>query len=365
MSKNNIGKPKAAILTWCDNNGRTNYGQILQCYAMQYLVKKAGYIPLVVQYRRKDSRDLFRYQFSNRTLLGRLLNERYERHFNLKVVEGEKSIRVKRFKNFINQYIPLSPPCYTKKMVEEMTKDCKVLICGSDQIWNPIYFDPIWFLDFGKPEQKRVAYAPSGVFYDKPEYEKYYQKMAPMIERFDEVSVREKAGADILKRYVKKEVKVKADPTLRLSKEQWNRIASQRIVEGRYIFCYLLGSFAPYQMILKELMKKHRAEKIIYIPSNLLPECGNLKKYIPYHEAGPAEFLSLIKFSEAVCTDSFHGTAISIVYGIPFYNVSRIHKEMGDVSSEERINNLIEQKGLEKRWVRDVQDVRKIADAGK
>lgn len=356
MDKNSIGKSKAAILTWCDNNGPTNYGQILQCYAMQRLVKEAGYEPLVIQYRKKDSHDLLAHNFSNSTAMGRFLNERYERHYNLKVVEGAETLRVKRFKEFIKKYIPLSPPCYTKNMVEDMTKDCEVLICGSDQIWNPVCFDPIWFLDFGRPEQKRIAYAPSGVFYERPEFEERYQKMALLIENLDEASVREQVGADILRKYTNKKIKVKEDPSLRLNKTQWDEVADEKLVEGEYLFCYLLGSLSPYQMILRELKRKHQVEKVVYIPTNVLEE-GGFKGFVKYEDAGPAQFLSLIKHAKAVCTDSFHGTAMALQYGIPFYNVRRAHKGTGFFEGSDRIDNLLEKRGLKKRWIRNVREV--------
>lgn len=356
MVRNSTDRPKAAILTWCDNNGPTNYGQILQCYAMQRLVKEAGYEPLVIQYRKKDSRDLLMHDFSNSTAMGRFLNERYERHYNLKVVERQETLRVKRFKEFIKKYIPLSPPCYTKEMVEDMTKDCEVLICGSDQIWNPICFDPIWFLDFGRPRQKRIAYAPSGIFYERPEFEERYQKMALLIENLDEASVREQVGADILRKYTKKEIKVKEDPSLRLNKTQWDEVTDERLVEGDYIFCYLLGSLSPYQMILRELKRKHQVEKVIYIPTNVLAE-GGFKGFVKCEDAGPAQFLSLIKHAKAVCTDSFHGTVMALQYGIPFYNVCRAHKGTGFFEGSDRIDNLLEKRGLKKSWIRNVREV--------
>lgn len=359
MRRKKGSKPKAAILTWCDNNGPTNYGQIFQCYAMQHLVKKAGFEPLVVQYRRKDSGDICKYHFSNRTVWGRFINEKYEQYFNWKVVEGEKTLRVIRFKQFIKKYIPLSPPCYTKSMVEEMTKDCRVLICGSDQIWNPIHFDPIWFLDFGMPAQKRIAYAPSGIFYEKPEFEMYYRKMALLIEKLDKVSVREQVGADILRKYVDKEIAVKEDPTLRLNSMEWDRVADKKLVEEPYIFCYLLGRLSPYQVILRELKVQYRAEKVVYIPTNVFAD-GEYRGCWKYEDAGPAQFLSLIKYAKAVCTDSFHGTLIAMQYGIPFYNVSRIHEGSENVGGRERIDNLLEKRGMAKRWVKNVKEVRKL-----
>lgn len=349
-------RPKAAILTWCDNNGPTNYGQILQCYAMQYLVKGKGYQPIVIQYRRKDNRDLVMYNFSNKTALGRLLNERYESYYNLKVIEGKSTPRVRKFKEFIGKYISLSAPCYTKKMVEEMTKECEVLICGSDQIWNPIWFDPIWFLDFGKSDQKRIAFAPSGIFYETPEFIKCYQKMGALIEKLDEVSVREEISAEILRKYVKREIKVQKDPTLCLNSEQWDQVADERLIKEDYVFCYIIGSISPYQLILRTLKKKYHVQKVIYIPTNKLIETG-FKEFEKYEDAGPAQFLSLIKYAKAVCTDSFHGTVLAIEYGVPFYNVSRVHKGTEAFGGKERIENALKELGKTERWVKNVRDV--------
>lgn len=357
-------KPKAAILTWCDNNGPTNYGQIFQCYAMQYLVRKAGFESLVIQYRKKGVQDMCLHNFSNRTVLGRFLNEKYERVYNRKVVEGKETLRVKRFKEFIRNYISLSAPCYTKKMVEDMTADCEILICGSDQIWNPIHFDPIWFLDFGTSSQRRIAYAPSGIFYEKPEFEPYYRKMAPLIEKLDKVSVREQVSAEILKKYIDKKIAVKEDPTLRLNRKQWDKVADKKIVEGDYIFCYLLGSLAPHQLILRELQRRYRAEYMVYIPTNVFSD-GEFTTYLKCEDAGPAQFLSLVKYAKAVCTDSFHGTIMAMQYGIPFYNVSRLHKEAENVGGRERIDNLLEGRGMEKRWVRNVKELRQKDDLGR
>ncbi len=350
---------KAGILTWCDNHGPANYGQILQCYAMQYLVKEKGYDPLVVQYRKKDQRDLLKHHFSNRTPIGRRLNESYERYYNIRVVEKEETPRVRRFKEFIESYIPLSAPCYTKEMVEEMTADCELLICGSDQIWNPIWFDPVWFLDFGTTKQKRIACAPSGIFYETSEYAKCYQKMAPLIERLDEVSIREKAGADILRKYVKKEITVRSDPTLFLGPLQWDQVSDQRLIEEDYIFCYILGRISPYQLILRELKRKYKVGKVVCIPSNKIKERG-YREFEKYESAGPAQFLSLIKHASAVCTDSFHGTALSIQYGVPFYNVLRVHKGTEAFGGRERIDNLLEGMGMEKRWIRNVREIYEI-----
>lgn len=338
---------KAAILTWCNNNGPTNYGQILQCYAMQYLVRQAGYEPTVIQYRKKKANDFWDCYFSNRTAVGRWLNERYEARYHEKIVEGGKTLRLEHFRQFIKENINLSAPCYNKEMVEQMTADCELLVCGSDQIWNPIWFDPIWFLDFGTKAQKRIAYAPSGIFHDKPEYQNVYREMANLLKRLDKVTLRERSGIEILQKYTDIPMEDAFDPVCLVPVEEWNRLAAERLVQEEYIFCYVMGSLRPYQLILRELMKKYNAGKVVYIPSNMLKEPG-FAFTESYDAAGPAEFLSLIKHAKAVCTDSFHGVVVSLLYQKPFYNVQRKHAGTEAFGGSERVNSLLKKLGVEK-----------------
>lgn len=352
----NRKKIKAAIMTWCGNHGPVNYGQVLQCYAMQCIMREKGYEPIVIQYRTKEHGEMFLHNFSNQRFLGRFFNNINEYYFLRKKIAGGDTRRAINFRKFIKKNINLSPPCYTKKMVEAVTKDCKVLICGSDQIWNPIWFDPVLFLDFGTKKQKRIAYAPSGIFMDKSEFEGTYQRMAPLIERLDCVSVRERTSADILKKYVKKKIAVQEDPTLCIKREQWDKVAAEKLLEENYIFCYLLGNVSPYQLILRKLKEVYQAEKIIYIPSNLFQK-GIYKEFEEYDDAGPAQFLSLIKYAKAVCTDSFHGVAMSIQYNVPCYNVCRRQKGTDEFGGRERIENLLERKGKKIQWIKNVKDV--------
>lgn len=357
----NVDKKRAAILTWCDNNGPTNYGQILQCYAMQRLVDSWGYDSFVVQYRTKDERDIMRHNFSNRNPIGRWLNTYYENKYNLEVIEYGETPRVQAFKNFIKQHIRLTAPCYTKEAVEYETRDCELLVCGSDQIWNPLWFHPIWFLGFGTKEQKRIAYAPSGIFYEDEESVACYKKMAPLVERLDIVTVREQLGADILSKYTDKETHTVLDPTLLMDCVQWNEVAAERLMDEDYIFCYVMGSIRPHQLILRELLKKHGAKKVVYIPSNLLQE-GQLPDFVKWEDAGPAEFISLIKHAKAVCTDSFHGTAISVLYEKQFYNVKRVQAGVEKFGGSERVNNLMEQLKISSRTLGNVKEAQKIRE---
>lgn len=322
-------RKKAAILTWCNNNGPSNYGQILQCYSMQKIVESWGYEAFIVLYQRTGA------------------------------VVPECSRRGKKFREFIEKNICCSVPCHTKAEVESVTKDAELLICGSDQIWNPACFDPVYFLDFGRKDQRRIAYAVSGIFEDREEYRGIYQRMADLIKGFEKVALREKTGAAILQKYTEKHIGTAPDPTLHLNSCGWDEVAAGRLEEQDYIFCYMLGNVRPFQLIVREIQKAYQAEKILFIPSNTVVErVETLPGFSRVDAAGPAEFISLVKYAKAVCTDSFHGAAMSMIYDIPFFATPRIQTGSQEYFSMIRILDLLKERKMEKRLVRNVKDVR-------
>ena len=359
-AKNNL--TSAAILTLCNNCGPSNYGQMLQCYAMVKLFASLGTDPYVVLYRKKDEKDSLKHNFSLKNPIGRWLNTHYETYYKERNVES-RSTRTMRFEQFIQDYIPHTTPCYTKDMVEYVTKDSNLLICGSDQIWQPLWFgsDHIWQLDFGTDVQRRIAYAPSGIFYEDESNSSVYQHMIPSIEKLDYVTLREEIGLKILSKYTDKPMRTAPDPTLLLSQEDWNSICAPQLIEGDYIFCYTLGIIRPYPYILRQLSEAVGIKKIIYIPTNLTPE-GIPLKMESYPDVGPMEFLSLIRHARAVCTDSFHGTVFSILFEKPFYNLRRTQYDPLNPGKSERISNLLGQLGIPDRTVDNAGKLKHLND---
>lgn len=353
---------KAAILTWCYTKGTINYGQILQCYAMQTVIRRFGYHTTVIRYRKlnKDG------------VLGKgrgvpsLLTDLYELWHRLTKEERHTDVRIWKFIGFIKKNINLSRQCYTKMQVEEECKDCSVLFCGSDQIWHPAEFDDVYALDFGKPLQKRIAYAPSGVFYDDIQTEAVYKKLGECIEKLDLVTIREKQSKDILSKYTKKEIKVVVDPTLLLTKDEWNQIAAERTEKQPYIFCYFLGRLRPYKMLLKRVMDKYRVTKILFVTVGEYKDENEINEdehFCFIKNAGPAEFIALVRDAEAVCTDSFHGMAFSIIYQRQFYVFKRNVVGNHLWASLWRQESLLEQVGIkEQRMIKCVKDLKLVEE---
>lgn len=110
---------------------------------------------------------------------------------------------------------------------------------GSDQVWNPEhrYGSQIDFLRFA-PAEKRVAYSPSIGLDQLPlKYEGKYKKW---ISEIPMVSIREDAGAKIVKELTNRKVPVLLDPTMLLGKEEWKTIfkPSSGKPSGNYLATY-------------------------------------------------------------------------------------------------------------------------------
>lgn len=354
--KNRKKLPKAAILTWCYNNGPVNYGQILQCYAMQVMVQRMGYEVKVIRYRKRDSNELVYWENKPEFLTGL-----YELWYRLKKVEHKVDIRILKFVGFIKKNIRMSDQCYTKKQVERECKDCDVLFCGSDQIWNPLIFDDVYALNFGRSSQKRIAYDPSGVLLEDAWTKSIYKNLGACIEKFDLVTVREKESIEIFKKYTKKDILDVVDPTLLLTKEDWNRVASKSFSNESYIFCYFLGRIRPYKLLLKKIMQKYGSKKVYFTtPGNYEKENeqNTGKDFQSIKHVGPAEFIALIRDAKAVCTDSFHGVALSIVYQKQFYIFERNIPDKHLWASGVRQRNLLKKTGIKgKRLIKSLKDL--------
>lgn len=343
---------KASVLTWCYNNGKTNYGQILQCYAMQELARMLGYDPIVIRYRKPDGNENIPKDEAAR--------DQYELSYRYKKVERKKDERIQRFIAFIKEHIPLSKQCYSKEEVSECCKGSKVIFCGSDQIWNPLWFDDVYALNFETYDAKKFAYAPSGISMELDEWKDKLTLLGSCLDSFDLVTVREEESIPILRKYTKKSIEAVMDPTLFVPVRKWDSIAGERPDEEPYIFCYSLGKLRENKVMLRYLLEKYNVGKVLFITSGLTPNEDELEEdelFKAVKNAGPAEFISLIKHAKAVCTDSFHGLALSIVYKKQFYIFKRHAEDVNLWANRNRQRNLLKKTGIDDRYVRNCREV--------
>lgn len=338
-------RKKVGVFTWC--NRGVNYGQVLQAFAMCRLLERMGYSARLVQYRKRIEEEPV-----NRDLGNRYGNGLYEFFWGLYRAGADFWREKIKFDYFTARRIPRTPFCYDKESAERMLEGCQAIVCGSDQIWNPASFDPVYFLDLGDGNVRRVSYAPS--INDDIDFEKkkhIYRRMADCLKRMDAISVREDIGVSIIERISGLEAVQVLDPSLLLPRVEWDRIASRRQISGPYMVCYVLGEIAQQEETILRIAKERGISDVYFINTrntNAYREGGLRMK--PLIGIGPEDFVSLIKYADVVFTDSFHATAFSVKYKKEFFAFRR-HQMATEYGGASRVMSLLRLLQLESRFI--------------
>lgn len=338
-------RKKVGVFTWC--NKGVNYGQVLQAFAMCRLLERMGYRARLVQYRKRIEEEPV-----NEDLGNRYANGLYEFFWGLYRAGGDFWQEKLKFDYFTAKNIPRTPFCYGRESAEALIEDCQAIVCGSDQIWNPASFDPVYFLNLGGENLKRVSYAPS--INDDIDFEikkHIYRRMAECLGRLDAISVREDIGVSIIEKISGLEAVQVLDPTLLLPCVEWDRVASHRLLSGPYMVCYVLGEIAQQEETILRIAKERGISDVYFINTrntNAYREGGLRMKALT--GIGPEDFVSLIKYADVVFTDSFHATAFSVKYRREFF-VFRRHQMATEYGGASRAMSLLRLLHLESRFI--------------
>ena len=343
---------KIGIMTfwWSEDN----YGQLLQCYALQKYLRDQGHDPFLIRYDPRNDyapTPLYRKLLKalNPVKLAGYLSFQRRKYLSSK----EYTVHNRQFSAFRDTYLRQSERIYysyDELKANPPQADCYIV--GSDQVWN------FWgvklskcknlvhayFLDFGKAETKRIAYAAS---WGKKELsEDFVTEISPLLARFNYISVREKSGIEICKQCGIGNVTVRCDPTLLLSAEQYRLLYQIEATENhikKYVFVYRLSN--PCDFPMKSLLEwaQKRQLEVVYVTANGL--------YDSYEKTYPTItlWLSLIDHAEYVITNSFHCCVFSLIFKKKF-GVVPLNKSCSGMNS--RIETLSELFGIKPRWIK-------------
>ena len=298
---------KTGILTF---HRALNYGAVLQAYALRKTICDLGHDCEVIDYGIIGQEPRINLSFNGfkpfiASVLINLLS-----YFNA-------DIRRSRFSKFRRNYLKTSTKRYLSNTdIKESIKNYDAFVTGSDQVWNPYLSnnDNSYFLDFVSVTKTKISYAASfGLSKIPVEVKKEY---ALLINRFNSVSVRESEGKEIIKELIGRDSELVLDPTFLLTGENWLDIANPVSISGPYILCFVIMADPPGFMDFCHYLKKITGYKIIRVVNPKYKLDFSLKIIA---SAGPLEFLGLMKNASIVVTNSFHGTAFSIIFKKPFY----------------------------------------------
>lgn len=333
---------KTGILTFPNS---PSYGAALQMYALYTACSDLGYDTEIINYH-----NLWMKQEKHTTMSGGR---------NQAVVRMKRALRTllhirmkTRFARFEGQLHKYPRKAFSEKEKLGRTGErYGAVICGSDQVWNPdiTHADMSYFLDFCGRQTARISYAPS--FGVEQVSEELGEQISQELEKFNSLSVREDAGRKIIEELTGKKAALVVDPTLLLDADRWQLCEKAHpLAKGDYILYYTVRSSKSLWSHCLALSRKTRL-KILRIGSNVISKHFKRAEGVEYVcDAGPAQWLYLVRNAAYVVTNSFHGTAFSINFRKNFY------VEFSSLTNS-RLTQIISALGLEERVVSDGMEI--------
>lgn len=312
-----------------------NYGAVLQAYALHRVQKELGIDNYLLDVEKTSSKyEKYPEHLSKRTMIVAILNTMWFFH------RKEMNRLVSRFNSFVDENIN-STDVHDINSLKQNWPKADFYITGSDQVFGLRgEWDAIRTLNFGGESIRRFSYAASLGEYDWNDDEK--SVFREILEKYKMVSVREMYAKKYLQTFTEKQINVHIDPVFLLERQKWEEMIREPIIKENYILCYPLIGNDRLQYVLNEL-KRLTGYKVISIQD--IP-VKRVKADRYFYDAGPIEYLNLIRYSEFVVTTSFHGTAFSAIFNKPFYTLIKNYKS-------QRMTGLLNMLGLDSRLYSD------------
>ena len=321
---------KIGILTY---HRAHNYGAMLQAYALRTYLQAQGHEVEFIDYWPTGHAKEYNWL---RSIKGHTQRERCVYLLYLVLTAIRRAFRIHKFEKFRELYLQLpSQPRYTQYGAT-INESYDLVIVGSDQIWRNhcttlehIGFDPVYFCQTLNHPAHCATYAASmGVIRMSDSEEK---QLKQYLSCFSSLSVREKTLLQKLAELGFESTLV-CDPTLLLSKEQWNTLLpKKRFRNAPYVLYYEMTQSGVSRQYAQIVAKEHHCELLI-ISATL----HTMWRSNELTNIGPIELIHAIRDAEFVVSTSFHGTAFSVIFEKQFIS-------MGARNNSDRIQTLLTQ----------------------
>ena len=329
-----------------------NYGASLQAYALQHFLKLQGHDTVIIRFEPEYLMRYYAFWYVNPD--SRLNANPITRMLYRIMKWGQRRTTLKRkhvFDYFNHQILTETEQKWSSsEMLMHDPPKADLYLCGSDQIWNVLYEagrDPVFYLEFVK-EGKKASYAASFSFLDLPK--EHFVRIQRSLQKFDAVSVREWQGKELVKKMGVDATWV-LDPVFLLSVSEWDSLINRKEIlsyepcdiKEKYLLIYDFEGNAKLKEFAINYSRRHNLK--IFAITDRFPLRYADKNF---KNAGPVDFIRMIKGCDCFISNSFHGTAFSIIFHKPFFVFNR---EKAKVNS--RMQSLLQLFGLEDRIVVD------------
>lgn len=293
----------------------TNYGAVLQSYALQEALRHLGHNVCIINYKptRYDDTLWAFVRYRKFMSFAKYLKVRTKEH---------------RLSSFRNKYLILTKRFRSQHDLESIGNQFDTMITGSDQVLNKSFLvngesggSTAYFLGFGPDCIIRFAYAASFGSTDYPQ--KLIEQVKPLISRFSAVSARENTGLAIFKAMGAKYPVLVPDPTLLHTSDFYDKLLLGEVAIERRVRAYFLRG---RECTVSDHLDRLDVEMIT--------------------DQSVEQWINAIKFSSHFITNSFHGVVFCLLFHVPF---TVVLESKDNIGMNDRFYTLLDSLSLTKR----------------
>lgn len=322
----------------------TNYGGILQAFALQKVLRDMGHEVLTIdRHNRRQYPSLkihiagYAKRLMQHYLQGKAITTKWN-PFQSDADYAEVSVQTQRF---IDRNIRMTRRFFSDQLKEiEDEYQFDAYVVGSDQVWLDSYC-PNSFLDFvRRPEVVKVVYAAScgkRSFFNSPSKVGICRKLCG---QFSGISVREQSLVHLCKEKLGIDAQWVLDPTMLLTPSDYLAATDNKVGDEPIVFSYILDA-TPEKTALINKVAQQLGLKVV--DGNRTQEDVNAGRPFPSVD----DWIHNLNRARFVVTDSFHGTVFSILFNKQFLTVSNAAR------GKARFSSLLGLFGLEERLMED------------
>lgn len=313
---------KVGIITW---HYYPNFGSSLQAYALQESIKSLGADVSIINYRNPKLVRKVTFKDTLSVVLSSTIGWLFPRFRYAHL-------------HYMSKYLQQTKVVYDEQGVQKLSELYDTVVFGSDQIWAPNVFDPVYHGKYSK-NCKKVSYAASIGLSEIPQglVEEYKENLSS----FSHISVREEEGQMALKNQCGIDSMVVLDPTLLLSVDKY-KVMERKVpnISDPFIFCYFLNANNRYRICVEAYAKNNGLKVVGCSARN-----GDNEWMTIIEGISACEFLWLIHHSTCIFTDSYHGTIFSLLYHKNFRTFMRFAED-DPIDQNSRIKQLNQYFGI-------------------
>lgn len=323
---------KIGILTW---HYYTNPGSSLQAFALQSLLSSKEHSVHIINYRSTR----FGIYCGVRSRIKKILYK-----VSRVLVFLRKYISDYNIISFQEKYFNQTRIIQAEKDIESTVSDFDIIVYGSDQIWAPNVYNPIYMGAYVPSKIKKISYAASIGLNDISD--DLILEYKNRLSEFYAISVREQEGMILLKQKCNIDASVVLDPTLMIDVDVYLRMQKKiKGISGSYLFCYFLNKNHSYKNVVTQYAEKHNLN-IVGISDN--PHDINWMRIL--QNVGGDQFLWLINHADIVFTDSYHGSIFSLLFHKDLWIFKRFSND-SPINQNSRIRQLVDSFGIKNRII--------------